>query len=63
MLLKIFEKTQTVLLYWLDTQQQTSTFRKQKFNFFYEKCSAKFKQLSLKFKKQQEVTKNILKTK
>ena len=46
---KIFEKTQGISLYWFAAQQQTSTYRRQKFDLFYQEFSAEFNKFSLKF--------------
>ena len=52
---------QPISLYWFAAQQQTSTLRGQKCDLFYVKFSAKFNELSLFFKKQQEVAEKWLK--
>ena len=44
---KIFEKIKVNLLYWFAAQQQTSTFKRQKFGLFYLKFSAEFNELTL----------------
>ena len=46
---KNFEKMHALSLYWLAAQQQTSTFRRQKFDFLHSKFSAEFTELSLRF--------------
>ena len=38
---------QAILCYWFAAQQQTSTFRRQKFNLFYVEFSAEFNENSL----------------
>ena len=44
-------------MYWFAAEQQTSTFKWQKFGLFYLKFSAEFNELSLKYWRRQEVTK------
>ena len=39
---KNFEKMQTISLYWLPAQQQTSALRRQNFGFFYVRFNAEF---------------------
>ena len=39
---KLFEKTQAISLYLSAAQQQTSTYRRQKFEWFYPEFSAEF---------------------
>ena len=46
---KIFEKLQSISLYWFDAQLQASTSRHQKLNLFYPKFSPEFNELSLIF--------------
>ena len=58
-----FEKAQSILLYWIASQQETCTFKRQIFRFFYTKFSAEFTELSQMFKKTHEVIKKVLKLK
>ena len=44
-----FEKMHAISLHWFIVQQQTSTFRRQNFGFFYVKFSAEFNELNLFF--------------
>ena len=47
MCFKIFEKVKVISLYWFAAQEQTSTFRQQKFSLFYVKFSAEYNKLTL----------------
>ena len=60
---KIFGKTQRISLYWFASQQQTSTSRRQKSDLFYRKLYPEFNELSLVFKKRQQVSEKWLKLK
>ena len=46
---KDFEKMRAISLYWVAAQEQTGTFRQQKFGLFYLKFSVVFNELSLNF--------------
>ena len=52
--MKVFEKNDAFLLYWLAVHQQTSTSRIQKPDFSLEKVSAQFNEFSLSYKGHRE---------